>query len=181
MLNSIAASPISKPCSTGGEWFAIHTYAKHEKAVAAQLAQRQISAFTPTVRETRKWTDRKKIIEIPLFSCYVFVQAVEWRDVYRSVVRGPVVRGGGGAGREPLAIPQCEIDAVRAITDERLSASPYPFLKLGQRVRVRGGCLDGVEGILVARVNENRLVVSVNLIQQSAAVSLEGYQVVPIS
>ena len=166
--------------SSKGEWFAIHTYAKHEKAVAAQLADRQITAFTPTVRETRKWSDRKKIIEVPLFSCYVFVQAVEWRDVHRTVITVPGVLGWVGSGREPLAIPQCEVEAVRAITDEHLSASPCPFLKVGQRVRVRGGCLDGVEGIFVARGNDNRLIVSVDLIQQSAAVSLDGYQIVPI-
>jgi transcription antitermination factor NusG len=166
------------PCQA--EWFAVHTYAKHEKNVTAQLRQRQVTVFTPTLRQCRVWSDRKKVIDVPLFPCYVFVQAVEWRDVHRAVITVPGVLGWVGSGRQPLAIPQCEVEAVRAITDERVCASPYPFLKVGQRVRVRGGCLDGVEGIFMARGNDNRLIVSVDLIQQSAAVSLDGYQVVPI-
>jgi transcription termination/antitermination protein NusG len=180
MMNSIASiSP--EQCVTGGEWYAVQTNAKHEKAVAAHLAQRQVTAFTPTLRQIRTWSDRKKTIDIPLFSCYVFVQAPEWRDVHHAVITVPGVLRWVGSHGEPLAIPNCQIDAVRAITEGKLSASTHPFLKLGQRVRVRGGCLDGLEGILVANGDDNRLVVSVDLIQQSAAVSLEGYQVVPIS
>jgi len=180
MLNSVVPS-ISQQITTSGEWFAVHTNAKHEKAVAAHLAYRQINAFTPVLRQVRTWSDRKKIIDVPLFSCYVFVQAAKWRDVHYTVLTVPGVLGWVGSRGEPLAIPSCQIDAVRAITDRKVSASTHPFLKLGQRVRVRGGCLDGVEGIFVAQGNDNRLIVSVDLIQQSAAVSLEGYQIVPIS
>ena len=85
-----------------------------------------------------------------------------------------------GRKGEPVPIPIDEFSVIRTITEEQLHASSHPFLKAGQRVRVRGGCLDGVEGIRVEDGKDNRLVGSVNLIQQAASVSLQGYQIVPI-
>lgn len=166
--------------SSKAEWFAVHTYAKHEKNVTAQLRQKQITVFTPTLTQSRVWSDRKKIIDVPLFPCYVFVQATTWRDIHLNVVTIPGVLGWVGVRKQPMAIPEAQIEPFRLITSKNLPASPYPFLNIGQRVRVRGGCLDGVEGIFVARGNDARLIVSVDLIQQSAAVSLDGYQVDPI-
>jgi transcription antitermination factor NusG len=179
MINSVQTC-FTYDCPIDLKWYAVYTIAKHEKSVVTHLAHRNIAAFTPTLRQMHNWSDRNKFIDVPLFSCYVFIQAPEWREVHRVVRTVPGVLEWVGRKGEPVAIPNDEISVIRTITEEQLRASSHPFLKAGQRVRVRGGCLDGVEGILVEDGKDNRLVVSVNLIQQAASVSLQGYQIVPI-
>jgi membrane-associated phospholipid phosphatase len=78
-----------------------------------------------------------------------------------------------GIGRTPSSVPDSEIDAVRAIAASWLAAQPWPFLRVGHRVRLRGGSLDGVEGILVAARKRHRLIVSVELLQRSVAVEVD--------
>jgi transcription antitermination factor NusG len=79
-----------------------------------------------------------------------------------------------------VPIPENQIESIRALVSEKLPYTIYPFLKVGQRVRVRGGSLDGVEGILVTRKGNRTLVISVEPIQRSLAVSIDGYQIQPI-
>ncbi len=130
--------------------------------------------------EVHRWSDRRKIVEVPLFSCYVFVNSPGWRQVHPLVVRTPGFLQWVGANGEPTAIPDAQIEAVRSPLANGFPACSYPFLKLGQRVRVRGGCLDGIEGILVKNNGDSRLVVSIDLIQQSISVALQGYDVEPV-
>lgn len=158
-------------------WYAVHTQSRHEKKVAAELAERSINAFVPTIREVRKWSDRRKVIDVPMFSCYVFVRVSHWQQAYSRVLHTPGVFRWVSSQREPTPIPECQIDAVRSMMSNGVPISPYPFLNVGQRVRIRGGCLHGVEGILVEQDRNRKLVVSVELIQQSVAVSVEGYDV----
>jgi transcription antitermination factor NusG len=167
---------MSEPCTPcQGEWFAVHTYATHEKNVTAQLRQRQITVFTPTLRQCRVWSDRKKVIDVPLFPCYVFVQAATWRDIHLNVVTVPGVLGWVGPRKQPMPIPESQIEPFQVITSKNLPATPYPFLNIGQRVRIRSGALDGVEGVLVERRGGHQLVVSVDLIQRSVCVAIDGY------
>ncbi len=97
----------------------------------------------------------------------------------RQVLKTPGVLGlvGGQAGAIP--IPSWEIEQVQRVLAERLLLAPHPFLKLGQRVRVRGGALDGLEGILTSNQSTTRVVISVELIQRSLSVSIEGYDLEP--
>ena len=85
-----------------------------------------------------------------------------------------------GTRGQGIAIPDEQIESVRTLISERMAWSAYPFLKIGQRVRIRSGALDGVEGILTARRGESTLVVSVDAIQRSLAVRVEGYDVEPV-
>jgi len=80
-----------------------------------------------------------------------------------------------GAAREGTPIPDEQINAVQALVSQNVPWSAYPFLSIGQRVRIRGGAMDGVEGILVARDGDRRLVISIDAIQRSMAISIEGY------
>jgi transcription antitermination factor NusG len=82
-----------------------------------------------------------------------------------------------GTRGEGIPIPDAQIEAVRALVDGQLPWSNHPFLKVGQRVRIRSGALAGVEGILVSRSGESSLVISVDAIQRSMAVRVEGYDV----
>jgi len=77
-------------------------------------------------------------------------------------------------------IAEGQIDAVRTLIGQQVPWTPHPFLQIGQRVRVRGGALDGVEGILLSRNDDNTLVVSIDAIQRSLAIRIEGYDVEPV-
>jgi transcription termination/antitermination protein NusG len=170
-------NPIPVVASETENWYALHTRPRHERAVVQRLSERGVETFLPIVTEVHRWSDRKKKVEVPLFSCYVFARFIASRADRLRVLRVDGVLGLVGSQSEGTAIPEDQIDAIRALIDGSLSWSPYPFLKIGQRVRIRSGALDGMEGILVSRNGNQTLVISVDAIQRSLAVRVEGYQV----
>jgi transcriptional antiterminator NusG len=161
-------------------WYAVQTRARHEKRVAERFQERGIAIFLPLISELRGWSDRKKMVELPLFGCYVFVKVAAGREERLRVccVDG-VLRIIGGKG-EGSPIPNEQIDAVRTITSQKLAWSEHPFLKIGQRVRIKSGAMTGVEGVLLARDGDRTLVVSVDAIQRSLSVRIEGYDIEPV-
>jgi len=158
-------------------WYALHTRARHEKAIERRLRDRGIETFVPTTMEVHRWSDRKKSVQVPLFTCYVFAKFAPQREERLRVLRVEGVFGLVGAQGEGIAIPEEQIDAVRSLVDGQLPWSSHPFLKIGQRVRIRSGALNGVEGVLVQRNGDRTLVISVDAIQRSLAVRVEGYEV----
>jgi transcription antitermination factor NusG len=158
-------------------WYGLQCKPRHEKIVAQRLQERGVTTFLPLVTEVHRWSDRQKSVEVPLFSCYVFARFAPNRTERLRVLRVDGVFGLVGAGGEGASIPYEQIDAVRQIVEAKLQWSCHPFLKIGQRVRVRSGALDGVEGILIGRNGDRTLVISVDAIQRSLAVRVEGYQV----
>src|SRR5262249_41093378 len=169
--------PIDNPCS----WYAVHTQARHEKVVAQRLAEQGVATFLPLVTTIHRWSDRKKKVELPLFSCYVFARIQANNEHRNRICRTAGVFGIVGTRGEGTPIPDQEIESVRGFLNEKLPWSVYPFLKIGQLVRICGGSMDGVEGILIARNGESTLIISVNVIQRSLAVRIEGYNVEPLS
>ena len=161
-------------------WYAVHTRARHEKMVAERLLDQGVASYLPLVKETHRWSDRKKVVELPLFSCYVFARFAPTNQDRIRVCRTHGVLQVIGMQGEAIPIPDEQIDAVRLLLNEQLPWSAHPFLKIGQRVRIGSGALKGVEGILVARNGDRTLVVSVDVIQRSLAVRIEGYQVEPL-
>ena len=160
-------------------WYAVQTRARHEKVVAERFQQHGLSTFLPLISEVRRWSDRKKVVQLPLFSCYVFVQSgASSHDRLRLCRVDGVFRIVGNRG-EGIPVPDQEIEAVRALTTNHLAWSEHPFLKIGQRVRIRSGALNGVEGILTGRDGDSTLVVSIDAIQRSLAVRIQGYDVEP--
>ena len=170
-------NPLPVVPSESEKWYALHTRPRHEKAVVQRLSERGVDTFLPTVTEVHRWSDRKKKIESPLFSCYVFAKFISNRMDRLRVLRVDGVLGLVGSRSEGTPIPDEQIDAVRTLLDGTQPWSSYPFLKIGQRVRIRSGALDGMEGILVSRNGSTTLVISVDAIQRSLAVRVEGYQV----
>jgi transcription antitermination factor NusG len=155
----------------GLPWFAIQTRPRWEKFVHDALLGKGYESFLPVYKSRRRWSDRIKELELPLFSGYLFCRlAIEER---MPVLTTLGVRQFVGIGRTPVSVPDSEIDAVRAIAASGLAAQPWPFLRVGHRVRLRGGSLDGVEGILVAARKRHRLIVSVELLQRSVAVEVD--------
>ena len=161
-------------------WYAIHTRSRHEKTVTIRLEEQGINTFLPITTEVRRWSDRRKLVEFPLFSCYAFVNLPWLPEERAKVMRTDGVLGFVGFGSGAVPIPDVEIENIRTVLAGMVPCTAYPFLKIGQRVRVRGGSLDGVEGILVARNGNNRLVISVEPIQRSLAINIDGYAVEPV-
>jgi len=158
-------------------WYALHTRSRHERLVAQRLAELGVETFLPTVTEVHRWSDRKKSVELPLFTCYVFAKFIPKRSDRLHVLRVGGVLGLVGSQGEGSPIPDEQIDTVRALVEGTVPWSPHPFLKIGQRVRIRGGALEGMEGILVSRNGNHTLVISVDAIQRSLSVRVDGYQV----
>ncbi len=160
-------------------WYGLQTRPRHEKIVAHRLEERGVTTFLPIVSEVHRWSDRKKTVQVPLFGCYVFAKFIPNRAERLRVLRVDGVFGLVGARGEGAPIPDEQIDAVRSLVETELPWSSHPFLKIGQRVRIRSGVLDGLEGILVSRNGDRSLVISIDAIQRSLAVRVEGYEVEP--
>jgi len=160
-------------------WYAIQTRPRHEKAVATQLTGRGVATFLPLVNELHRWSDRRKQVQLPLFPGYAFVRigrSVEERVI---VLRADGVVSFVGGHGEGTPIPDTQIEDIGRLLN-KVRCTSHPFLKVGQRVRIRGGYLDGIEGILVARNGNHTLVISVEPIQRSIAVSIDGFNIVPL-
>jgi transcription antitermination factor NusG len=160
-------------------WFAIQTRPRHEKKVSTELQGKGISVFLPLVSATRQWSDRRRLVEMPLFPQYVFVRIVQTSPTRISVLRTTGVTSFVGIRGIGLPIPGDQIERVKTVLAHGIPVSPHPFLNVGQRICVRGGALDGVKGILTAVNGDHTLVVSVDLIQKSLAIRLTGYAIEP--
>ena len=170
-----ASFPLEEPALR--QWYAIHTRAQHEKRIEVHLQQRGISSFLPLEKQVHRWSDRRKLVEVPLFPCYAFVQIIPSAQTRSAVLRTEGVIGFVGVRGEGTPIRDSEIESVRLLLSRDVPFASYPFLKIGQRVRIRGGSLDGVEGVIVGGRGHRQLVVSVELIQRSIAVTVEGYDI----
>jgi transcription termination/antitermination protein NusG len=158
-------------------WYAIQTRSRHEKMVAHQLQTKGISHYLPIVTEVHRWSDRCKKVELPLFSCYIFVQVPPRNEERVRVLKTDGVVGFIGQHGEGTAIPDEQIESVRTLLSQDIAWNRHPFLKVGQRVRVRGGALNGVEGVFQACTGDDTLIVSIDAIQRSIAVRIKGYDI----
>jgi transcription antitermination factor NusG len=158
-------------------WYAAYTCVHHEKRVAQQLEERRIDCFLPTYRSLRRWKDRRRELELPLFPGYIFVR-IALTDRLRVLQLPSVVNLVGTQGR-PTPLGEHEIEALR----QGLTGScvePHPYLTAGRRVRVRYGALAGLEGILIRRKERFRVVLSIELIMRSVAVEVEEADLEPM-
>ena len=153
-------------------WYVAHTSANHEKRVAQQLLQRSVENFLPLYDTVRRWKDRRMKLQVPLFPGYVFVQ-LPLRDRLK-VLQVPGVARLISFNGHPAALPDKEIEALRAGLSAQLRAAPHPYLTVGRRVRVKRGPLEGVEGILIRKKNAYRVVLSLHLIMRSASVEVDA-------
>jgi len=159
------------------QWFAVQTLARHEKHVEAQLVDKRISTYLPLLKKVQQWSDRRKEVQVPLFVCYLFVRIPRFWEMKLQVLKTPGVLGFVGSEGKGTAVPDEEIESIRAILREKVPYGLHPFVRTGMRVRIRGGSLDGVEGILEGQNRDQSVVVSVQLLQRSLAIRVEGYQI----
>ena len=153
-------------------WYALYTRHQHEKQVTNSLTRRGVEVFLPLYAVRSRWSDRIKTIQKPLFPCYVFVRIHS--QSRRTVLETPGVHSIVGTSAGPCPIPENEIASIARALQSNLLVEPWPFLAVGDRVRIKTGPLEGIEGILVRKRNQIRLVVSVELLQRSVAVELDG-------
>jgi len=160
-------------------WWALYTRHQHEKAVAEMLSAKGFEVFLPLYESMRRWKDRRKMLTLPLFPCYVFVRGGLTRRL--QVVTTPGVHMILFRGERVAIIPDAEIDAIRKAVEGPFRIQSHPYLKCGEVVRVTKGSLEGVEGVLVRKKNLLRLVLSVNMMAQSVAVEIDATDVEPVT
>jgi transcription antitermination factor NusG len=160
-------------------WWALYTRHQHEKVVADMLSAKGFEVFLPVYDSIRRWKDRQKLLSLPLFPCYVFIRGGVGRR--QQVVNTPGVHMILGHGEHFSVIPEYEIQAIRRTVEGPFRMEPHPFLRCGDRVRVFCGSLRGVEGILIRKKNQFRLVLSVDMLAKSVAVEIDAADVESVS
>jgi transcription antitermination factor NusG len=156
-------------------WYAIQTRYRFERKVTAALDRKGVETFIPLLSETHRWSDRKKVIQKPLFSGYTFARLRPSPAQQRVILQTAGVTGFVSVGHEMMPVPAHQLENLRKLLSGKASCALAPFLNVGRQVRIRGGCLDGIEGILT-RNDAKHLIVSIDSIQRSLAIEIDGYQ-----
>lgn len=170
-------SPLSKTDSFPPQWYAIYTCVHREKRVAQVLQQRGVGYFLPLYEEVHQWKTGPAQLELPLFPGYVFVH-IGLGERLRVLTVPGVVRL-VGTGNSPIALPDPEIEAIRAALAASLRTTPYPYLTVGQEVRIIRGPLCGLRGILKRQKSRTRVILSLEAILRSVAVDIDASDCVP--
>jgi len=176
---TLEPQPANAALASQSQWYAVQTRARHEKRIGLELERKGISAFVPLRREAHAWSDRTKTVDVPIFSCYVFVRMSAAPATRLEILKTSGVFRFVTVNGLPAPIPNEQIESLQTVIANKLPLSACGFLKVGQRVRIRGGSLDGVEGMLMGVKGDHKLVISIDLIQQSVAVTIDGYAVEP--
>ena len=159
------------------EWYALRVKSRREKHVAASACNKGFDAYLPLYACRHRWSDRFKLVELPLFPGYVFCRLNVARRL--PVLTIPGVLHIVSIGKTPIPIDEVEIAAIRAATDSKLSVEPYPFMQVGQRVRLQSGPLTGFEGILLAGLGQKRVVISLSVLKRSVVMEIEPWWLAP--
>lgn len=153
-------------------WFAVQVKATHEKRVASMLDYTGFEWLLPLYECRRPWSDRIKRVELPLFPGYIFCRFGPADRV--PILKTPSVTRIVGIGNTPIPIDEQEIAAIQTAVKSGLALSPHPFLRVGQRVRIEGGSLCGLEGLITDLRRRDRVIISVTLLQRSVAVEIDS-------
>jgi len=152
-------------------WFALHIKSNLEKISATILESKGLPVYYPSFKSRKRWSDRVKEIEVPLFAGYVFCR-------FDPEDRLPILKTHGvlsivGVAGVPAPVAEEEIQSVQKLVQSGLAAGPWPFVRTGQRVIIERGPLAGSEGILVQVKSQYRVVVSISLLQRSVAAEID--------
>lgn len=159
-------------------WYALQVRSRKESYVAAQIQGQGFDCLLPTYKSIRKWSDRIKELEQPLFPGYLFCR-FDFQN-RRPVITTPGVLQIVGFGRMAAPVPDDEIEALKLAVSSDAAKQPWPYLEVGQKVRVIYGNLTGLEGILVNVKGNQRVVLSVTLLQRSVALEVESSWLSPV-
>lgn len=152
-------------------WFAILVRTGREKTATLLLENAGYECFLPVSRSTRRWSDRTKLIEVPLFPGYLFCRMNPHNRL--TVLMTPGVIQIVGVGKTPIPVEEQEMDAIQRVQRSGLSAMPWPYMQVGNVAQIWEGPLRGLTGIVVKIKSGVKLVLSVSLLQRSVAVEVE--------
>jgi transcription antitermination factor NusG len=180
---------MAKPCAflrwpTGGrligisdDWFAVYTLSCRERQVSRHMDVHAIEHFLPVTKTRRRWKNGcTVVVEEPLFPGYLFVR-IE-RSARTQVLAVPGVHSIVGTGKDPIPLPNFEIETLRKSVD-LLKIEPHPYLNVGDRATVLRGPLGGMTGIVVRKKNGLRFILSLDLIMKSVAVEVDAADLEP--
>jgi transcription antitermination factor NusG len=153
-------------------WYAIRVQSRFEAVASAILRGKGYEEYLPVYRSRRRWSDRVKQIDLPLFPGYFFCR-LDVCGRLLPVLTTPGVIAIVGVGKTPIPVAEDEIDAIQAVLRSGLAAQPWPFLNVGEKVLIERGPFAGVEGIVLTTERKYRLVVSVAILQRSVAVEID--------
>ena len=167
------------PHQSQHRWFALWVKSNREKVIALALQHMGYEQFLPLYRTQHRWSDRLKDLELPLFSGYVFCRMDPLHRL--PVLSIPGAISFIGLGNAPIPVEDSEITALQTIVRAGVPVVPWPFLQVGQRVRIERGSLREIEGVVTDLKNGLRLVVSVGLLQRSVSVEIDRDSITPVS
>jgi transcription antitermination factor NusG len=159
-------------------WYALQVRSRWESSTSTLLSGKGYQTFLPTFKTEKRWRGGRREVAAPLFPGYVFCQ-------FDALNRLPVLVTPGvlsvvGRGRIPVPVEDSEIDAVHRVVSSGLRAEPWPYLEIGQQIRIQEGALSGLEGILISLRGSRRIVVSVSLLCRSVSLEIDRCAVCPI-
>ena len=160
-------------------WFALYTRSRHEKLVDRELRKKGIETFLPLRKISRRWSDRTRILEEPLFKGYLFVH-MPFKQKWTVLNTVGAVNFVGPRTSSPLEVPEKELLMVQRFIQEEVLIDPFPYLKEGERVYIRTGSFKGAEGFIVRKDRHCRLVISLDLLMQSISVAIDQACVEPL-
>lgn len=160
-------------------WYALKVRTAMEPRVKIALENKDLPVFLPTWQDCRRYSDRIKRVCTPLFPGYLFCRVNLSKRL--PVLTTPGVDSIVGFGGEPCPIEDREIDSIRQAVDSGSSATPWPYLRAGETVRIQFGPLTGLEGIVTRADGKERLILSIHLLQRSIALEIERTHVRPLS
>jgi len=162
-------------------WYVIYTRSKHEQKVNDRLGRKRIETFLPLIERWSRRKDRRKRIKLPLFPGYLFVRAEMDANTYLEILKTDSVVRVLCNEDQPAPIPDEQVHAIQILIKNGITVTPIPYLREGMRVRVVNGLLMGMEGILLkTKPNKHRLVLSVDLLQESVSVEIDELDIEPI-
>jgi transcription antitermination factor NusG len=174
-INGSRAYKMDKTTPDGeARWYAVSTRSRQEKVAASMLADLGIRHFHPLITEVHRWSDRKKVVSRPLFPCYLFVRIARSCETQLRVLKVPGIVNFVGSAHGPTAIREEEIESVRAVLSSGIACVPHSFLEAGDRVRIVRGVLAGIEGTFIRSGPDSKLVISIEMIQRSMAINIDG-------
>ena len=160
--------------SSDALWYAVYTIVRHEKTVNASLSNKGIETFLPLREVLTQWKDRRKKVQLPLFPGYIFVRILE-KDTCSILnilnTRGVVKILSSNGSYEP--VPAQQIDSIRLLLDKNIEFDPYEYYVRGKEVVVINGPLQGVNGKILEKKGQNRLIVSIDIIKRSVSVEVD--------
>jgi len=159
-------------------WYAVHVRSRHEFIVTDRLVSSGIDNFLPIVERLRHWKDRKKLVAFPLFPGYLFVRIRKNNSEKLTVLKTPgVVRFIGQTAADPESVPDDQVISLKRLVESKETLDPHPYLKEGNRVKIKNGPLKGVEGLLVERKGLHHLVLSVDILRQGVSIQVDASSV----